>query len=103
MKMTEMIYNKMQDSFIIAEVIRRMPGYVVEIRGLYVSKMTNGKFHVVSEIEEGEPLRREFENPYAAADFFVAKRKELKLGFDVTNQAEVSIVQSNNNTEMFMG
>lgn len=96
----KMVYSKMKDSYIIAELIRRMPGYVVEMRGLYVSKMTNGKFHVVLEIGDGEPLRREFENPYTAAEFFVAKRKELKLGFDV---AEVAIVQSNNNTEMFMG
>jgi hypothetical protein len=99
-----MIYKNMHDSYIIAELIRRMPGYVVEMRGLYVSKMTNGKYHVVSEIEDGEPIRREFENPYAAADFFVQKRREFKLGFDITGPVELPIVSaSDSHTEMFVG
>jgi hypothetical protein len=81
----------MEDADAIAEMIRKKPGYVVEICGLYVSKMKDGRYHVVSERNK-DTVEKIFESGLQAAKFFCKHRESLKLGYDFEAKEERSEV-----------
>lgn len=78
------------DAHEISEVIRKPAGYVIEVCGLYVSRMTNGGYHVVCDRGQ-EQWEREFISPFEAASFFISQRKEMKLGFDMEKKVKMEL------------
>lgn len=70
----------MSDRHLIADLIRRPSGYVVELNNLCASRMDNGKFKVAYYVDDGG-FSEEFVHPWDAAEFFLEKKKELGLGF----------------------
>jgi len=86
----------------IAEVIQKPAGYVIEICGLYVCKLKAKQgYHVVCDRPE-EKWDVFFAMPYAAAAYFLRRKRIMKLGYD-HEKIELPIVSTKELGEMYIG
>jgi hypothetical protein len=72
--------NDERDVTNITQLLERRVGYEIDLFAmLYIRELENGQFAVGTEAREDERL---FSNPREAAELFVKKRRERRLGFD---------------------
>ena len=72
----------MSDLELLVDTLRKPAGYVIEVCGLYISRTRTGNFRVNC-VREGHECDDLFADTWDAARYFLKKRVELHLGYDV--------------------
>lgn len=79
----------MSELELLVDLLRKPPGYVIEVCGLYVARTRTGNFRVncTRTGHEFDELRSD---AWEAAKLFLKKREELKYGYDLEKKPEPS-------------